>query len=278
MCTACCGSYLKPQSTCDGCVAQECKGPSPAPSPSPPGEWVKELKLALANYALSKATNVPDPFECVSRGVKPQGCHCWNDKGEATEDGKDCDMPQSCLVYDTKDDGDFQFSSVTNISGLVTKLSAWKVPADMVTAFRAASATTSADFKTFDYTVDASQSQATFQAHVGTLRADPNGTMFIGYVYGFTTGDLVTPMIRHVKPGDCHGTTRGMAPRGFTSIEIGVLNLGLSAYAFKKAATIAAPSFDAASAMQVSVGTMPSPSSISVQKPLLVNLEVQDRR
>lgn len=57
-----------------------------------------------------------------------------------------------------------------------------------------------------------------------------------GYVEGKADGDMVQPYVRHVKPGDCHGTTRGMKERGYTDDEVARINQGLQSYAYKEAA------------------------------------------
>ena len=45
------------------------------------GDWVNEMRLTLANYALAKAANPPVGFVCSVVGTKHNSCHCWNMKG-----------------------------------------------------------------------------------------------------------------------------------------------------------------------------------------------------
>ena len=236
VCSACCKPYLKNATDCKECVTDTCDKPQPpAPPPPPPGDWIRLLKLSLQNYALAKAGSAPAGFVCSNRGVKPMGCHCWNAQGNPMLNGNDCDQPMGCLMYAATDTGAFHFDGV-NQSQYVARLGQWGVPSSMMTDFKAAALTSSADFKTFDFTEDGTT--GTYVAHVGSVRLDSNTSkIYVGYTFGNAVGSLVKPMVRHVHAGDCHGTQRGMVPRGFTSDEITRINQGLQAEAFKKAAS-----------------------------------------
>lgn len=198
-------------------------------------DWVNELRLTLANYALTRAVNPPNGFLCDTIGKKHDSCHCWNDKGEPehhqTDD--DCHMPPQCLMYSSKTDGNFHFSNISANASAHSLLNSWSVPADMYKQFDAAALVESADFAAFH--LDINDHKARFDAHVGTLRKW-QGTLFIGYLFGKCDGDMVQPYKRTVHAGDCHGTTRGQKKRGYTNEEVAMINAGLQAYAYKEAA------------------------------------------
>jgi len=109
----------------------------------------------------------------------------------------------------------------------------WGVPSDMLKMFQDAAAFESADFSTFN--LDVNDHHAHFSAHIGALRKY-QGRIYLGHVYGQCDGDMVQPYVRHVKPGDCHGTTRDMKKRGYTDDEIATIDKGLKSYAYKEAA------------------------------------------
>lgn len=138
-------------------------------------------------------------------------------------------------MYDASQDGAFHFDNKTQAE-FDTALTAWSVPDKLKQQFDAAALTSSADFKTFDLTVNGTV--GSFEAHVGSVRKDPNTNLiYFGYVWGSAAGHLITPMVRtDVHTGDCHGTQRGMSPRGFNAGEIALINQGMQAYAFTKAA------------------------------------------
>lgn len=198
-------------------------------------DWVNELRLTLANYALSKAADPPTGFLCDTIGKKHNSCHCWNDKGEPehhqTDD--DCHMPAKCLMYSYKTDGNFHFSNISTNASVHNLLSSWGVPTGMYKEFDAAALVESADFAAFH--LDINDHKAHFDAHVGTLRKW-QGTIFLGYLFGKCDGDMVQPYKRTVKTGDCHGTNRGQKERGYTDKEVAMINEGLQAYAYKAAA------------------------------------------
>lgn len=141
------------------------------------------------------------------------------------------------MYPDPKLTGAFHFvPNPINQSSLDATLGQWGVPSSFNQEFNVAALTSSADFKTFDFTLNGTQ--AHFEAHVGSLRKDPaSNLLYLGYTFGTTDASLIEPMRRTVKQGDCHGTDRGQISRGFTSIEVAEIDLGLEAYAFKKAAT-----------------------------------------
>eukprot|EP00746_Dinoflagellata_sp_MGD_P003574 gnl/MRDRNA2_/MRDRNA2_106928_c0_seq1.p1 gnl/MRDRNA2_/MRDRNA2_106928_c0~~gnl/MRDRNA2_/MRDRNA2_106928_c0_seq1.p1 ORF type:complete len:235 (+),score=45.19 gnl/MRDRNA2_/MRDRNA2_106928_c0_seq1:41-745(+) len=199
-------------------------------------DWVNELKLTLANFALEKATSEPVGFLCATIGNKHDGCHCWNSKGEPSgQTEKDCHMPPQCLMYSYKNTGAFNFTNISASANLHQQLAAWGVPSEMYKAYDAAALVESADFQTFNFEVN--DHKAHFDAHIGTLRKW-QGSVYLGYVFGTCDGDMVQPMVRsHAVPaGDCHGTTRGMKKRGYTTEEVTEINEGLQAYAFRAVA------------------------------------------
>ena len=102
--------------------------------------------------------------------------------------------------------------------------------------FESAVAVDSSTFVSFDFEVDNSGS-GSYDSHVGCARKY-NNTIYLGWTYGNAQGSLVQPYDRShgVPAGDCHGTMRGMSPRGYTDDELARLYQGLSAYAFKSAA------------------------------------------
>jgi len=199
-------------------------------------DWIQLARLSMSNYALVKAEGSPPDVFCSKKGSKPNGCHCWNDKGKATSDGDDCSSPTGCLIYDTKDNGSIHFMNLSSGEDLQKTLTQWAVPSGMVKLFEVALLTENATFTTFAFTVN--PKTAHYEAHVGTARLH-QGQRFLGYVYGIADGDLVQPYKRSVRAGDCHGTMRGQKPRGYTSDEIDKLRGGLASAAFKKAAGLA---------------------------------------
>ena len=235
VCAACCKPYLDPAS-CASCVKSECN--KPPPPPPPPSSWVPLLKLSLQNYALAKADSVPTGFVCTKVGKKHKSCSCWGTVGKPRQHSNDCDSPNGCLMYsDPSEGGSFQFADhpITD-DKLVATLNSWAVPGELQKEFQMAALTSSADFKTFDFKVAGHTGK--FTAHVGSLRKDPTSNLlYLGYTFGTVTGKLITPEVRHVKHGDCHGTDRDQKERGFTSEEIAKINAGLQAYAFKTAAS-----------------------------------------
>eukprot|EP00939_MAST-03C_sp_MAST-3C-sp1_P003022 g3022.t1 len=208
------------------------------------GDWVNEMRLTLANYALSKAAYTPDGFVCAQKGTKHDSCHCWNEKGHpaSSQTDDDCHMPPQCLAYSVTNDGGFNFTSLADPKDLDHVLGSWGVPSEMYSAFEAASLVESATFGAFEFSVKTGD-KGSVQAFVGTCRKF-NGTVQVGWTFGNSEGNLVQPYKRdthEVPAGDCHGTTRGMKKRGYTTDEITFLNDALLSYAFKKAATKAQP-------------------------------------
>lgn len=209
-------------------------------------DWVNELRLTLANYALSKATNPPNGFVCSVIGKKHDSCHCWNEKGKPAsgQTDEDCHMPPQCLAYEEpKSTGAFKWTELDSIDKLQDTLSSWGVPTDMFSTFHAAALVESANFAAFQLTVKTGD-KGIVDAHVGTARKY-NNTYQLGWVHGNAVADLVQPYVRdkhEVPPGDCHGTKRGMKKRGYTNDELAMINDGLIAYAFKEAAKEAQPS------------------------------------
>lgn len=208
-------------------------------------DWVNELRLTLANYALRKAVNPPDGFKCTVKGKHPNGCHCWSPSGSPAErqTDDDCHMPPQCLMYSATTSGNFSFTNISLQANLHEQLAAWNVPAKMYQSFDAAAAVESANFAAFD--LDVNDHKAHYSANVGTLRKW-QGSLYLGYVSGRCDGEMVQPYKRTVRPGDCHGTNRGQKERGYTNAEIAMINDGLQAYAYKEAAKEAQPLVESA--------------------------------
>ena len=142
---------------------------------------------------------------------------------------QECDTPPGCLLYSAPASGNFNASMLVSNVSVKAQLKAWNVPSGMWNAFELAALTSSADFQTFDFTLN--PHVALFQAHVGTLRRDKTGKVFLGYVYADASGNLLTPLQRYIKPGVC--LTKN---RAYTGAEMLRIRGGLSALAFTAAA------------------------------------------
>ena len=102
----------------------------------------------------------------------------------------------------------------------------------------------SATFASFH--LDIKNDKGHFDAHVGTLR-NCQGSFYVGYTAGSADGDLVRPLERHQKAIDAVGGADpgtvicqffDMKKRGYTDKEIILIQNGLQAYAYKKAASM----------------------------------------
>ena len=80
---------------------------------------------------------------------------------------QECDTPAGCLLYSAPASGNFNASMLVSNVSVRAQLKAWNVPSGMWIAFELAALTSSADFQTFDFTLN--PHIALFQAHVGTL-------------------------------------------------------------------------------------------------------------
>ena len=163
-----------------------------------------------------KANTVPKGFTCSRVGDHDATCHCWNTAGKHGESQSDCNEPKQCLIYKATSAGDFKFDSFANSSSLGDKLGAWNVPKELVAEYQMAALTSSADFKTFDFTVGSKPGPngtkvpvGQFVAHVGSLR-NYNGTIYVGYIYGAANGTLIQPYVRTAAPGHCNIFDKGV--------------------------------------------------------------------
>ncbi len=215
-------------------------------------DWVKVLKLSLANLALSRANTKPEGFKCSSKGTDNKNCNCWNDHGDPQEWKDLCHEPKECLMYNEDDSGYFNFTQLPEGNDTLHQtLSEWGVPEDMVKDFDAAALVQSADFSSFHFEVKEGD-KGHFDAHVGSLR-NYNGSIYVGYVSGTTDGDLVQIYERHQKVNkrqqkaldwvDGVGNASvvvcqffDMKKKGYSDEQIAELNNGLQAYAYTKAA------------------------------------------
>jgi hypothetical protein len=219
--------------------------PLPAPSSNRNGlpDWATELRLTLANYALMRALDVPEGFECTYQGKAPKSCHCWDFHGQPSKEQYEdqCHFPPQCLSNSKHLDGTFKFKLVPHNKTLMEQtLTNWGVPHEMFTSFHAAILTNTSTFVAFDFKVD-HKTNGEYEINVGTSRMAPDGSgqIQLGWVWGRIKADLVQPVVRHVGPGHCHGTSRDMKPRGYNSHELAFLEAGLRALSFRKAATLA---------------------------------------
>ena len=85
-------------------------------------------------------------------------------------------------------------------------------------------------------------SRALYEAFSGALRNDGNGSVYVGYVYGYGTGALTFPKVRTVGQGHCkasHGGSSYVKPRGFHTDELLTIQQQLQYTAFQSAALMA---------------------------------------
>jgi len=238
--------------------------PIPPPAPFPPNAplWAKELRGNLTKYTEEKQKLVPPDAVCKKLKPYDNTCNCWNDKCKHSDDSKHCNSPKNCLIIDALALGTFQFDQLAlptdpkaNISiPLGAKLDTWYVPADMKQMYQTAALTDSADFKSFDYVVSAKTPHhyspvTEYHAHVGTLRNDGNGTLYLGYIFGWAKGVLITPYCRTASAGHCPhpeppapaplagvmANPNGVVKRGWNDDEVIKIMDSLESFAFKSA-------------------------------------------
>jgi hypothetical protein len=232
-------------------------------------KWTDEVRYTLANYAYYKAANLPSDFLCSYRGKAAECCHCWNTKGKhSSGQSKDeCNSPPKCLAYGVKHKGNLKYKELKpgEENKVVSLVKSWKVPKALYKDFEMAVLFDSTTFAAFSTTVKSSKkSVGKASAHIGAARRDPSGKIFVGYVGGEATGDLITPRQRTASAGKCYcqysrcsrshrpgypcpgndyTTTydfaAGTKKRGFRTDELLKINNGLLSYAFAQAANTA---------------------------------------
>ena len=225
----------------------------PPPTPPSPAQWAKELKQALTNYTKSQTRHKPKDVMCTSIGPFDASCECWDDHGKHHDNGKNCNKPKNCLIDYQWGMGTFQFSQLQWKEGgspdrLDAELDKWGVPAQMKKTYSLAAMTTSSTFQTFDFDLNTKPTgkntwpKATYEAHSGALRNDGNGSVYVGYVYGWGVGALTFPKVRTSSPGHCKASQGGASyvkPRGFHTDELLTIEQQLQYTAFQSAALMA---------------------------------------
>ena len=226
----------------------------PPPTPPSPAQWAKQLKAALTSFTKSQIRQKPKDVMCDRIGPYDASCECWDDKGKHHDNGKKCNKPKNCLIDYQWGMGTFQFSQLQWKEGgspatLDAELDKWGVPAQMKKMYSLAAMTTSTTFQTFDFDLNIKPTgktiqwpSASYEAFSGALRNDGNGSVYVGYVYGYGTGALTFPKVRTVGQGHCkasHGGASYVKPRGFHTDELLTIQQQLQYTAFQSAALMA---------------------------------------
>jgi len=226
----------------------------PPPTPPSPAQWAKEVKEALTNYTKSQITNKPKDVLCTRIGQFDATCECWDDHGKHKDNGMKCNKPKNCLIDYLWGMGTFQFSQLPwdeegSPAKLDKELDKWSVPEQMKKMFSLAALTTSATFQTFDFHLNTKPTgktiywpRAAYEAHSGALRNVGNGSVYVGYVYGYGVGALTFPKVRTSSAGHCKASEGGASyvkSRGFHTDELMTIEQQLQYTAFQSAALMA---------------------------------------
>lgn len=222
--------------------------------------WTDNLRLTLANYAYYKTTSLPGDFMCQSLGKAAECCNCWNSKGDHSSGQTQnyCNQPSKCLAKKVKHSGGFKYARLKKASEIDNLLKKWRTPSKMKGDFQAGVLFDSSTFMTFSTTVT-NKGTGKAEAHVGAARRGKD-YVFVGWVYGKASADLITPRKRTARGGKCkclqiscpstrpgypcpkgkevyrYNFQAGTKKRGFRTSEVIKINNGLLSYAFADAA------------------------------------------